>query len=340
MSAPSATVERGSPQRLVELGDYIVPITLRVVADLGVADHLRDGPRPVGELAEATGTDAPALERALRTLACKGVFTETEPGSFGLTPMAELLLTEHPVSFRGMLTLLPFDLAALIQLEYSVRTGKPAFEQVHGQSYWSYFAEHSSDGERFDRFMQSLTRLVLRSVAGRYPWAQLNTIVDVGGGNGTFLAGLLARNESIRGVLVDQPRVVTGAGVVLDAAGVTDRCEVIAGDFFTAVPQDADGYVLKLILHDWSDEQALRILRVVRAAMRPDSRLLILDAVIPPGDAFDQAKVLDVQMLALTGGHERTQEDFEKLLGAAGLRLQEIVRTATLPILDVRVGER
>jgi hypothetical protein len=121
---------------------------------------------------------------------------------------------------------------------------------------------------------------------------------------------------------------------------VADRCEVIAGDFFTAVPQDADGYVLKLILHDWSDEQALRILRVVRAAMRPDSRLLILDAVIPPGDAFDQAKVLDVQMLALTGGRERTQEDFEKLLDAAGLRLHEIVRTATLPILDVRVGER
>jgi predicted O-methyltransferase YrrM len=340
MSAPSATVERGSPHRLVELGDYIVPITLRVIADLGVADHLTDGPRPVQELAEATGTDAPSLARALRALACKGVFTETTAGSFGLTPMAELLRSEHPVSFRGMLTMLPFDLAALTHLEYSLRTGRPAFEEVHGQSYWSHFAEHSEASERFDRFMQSLTRLVLRSVLGRYPWEQLESIVDVGGGNGTFLAGLLARNGSIRGVLVDLPHVAAGAAAVLDAAGVADRCEVIAGDFFTRLPAGADGYVLKLILHDWDDEQAIRILHAVRAAMRPDSRLLILDAVVPPGDSFDPAKALDVQMLALTGGRERTQEEIEELLAATGLGLREIIRTVTLPILDVRLGER
>jgi O-methyltransferase domain len=338
MSAPSAPVNRGSPQRLVELADYIVPLTLRVVADLGIADHLHDGPRSVDELAAATGAHAPSLARALRAVACKGVFTEPEAGCFGLTPMAELLRSDHPLSFRGMITMLPFDLAALNRLEYSVRTGQPAFEHVHGQPYWSYFAAHSEDGERFDRFMQGLTRLVLRTVLGRYPWECLKTVVDVGGGNGTFLAGLLARNESMRGVLVDLPHVVSGATAVLGEAEVADRCEVVAGDFFGGLPPGADGYVLKLILHDWEDEQAIRILRAVRAAMSSNSRLLVLDAVIPPGDSFDPAKALDVQMLALTGGRERTQEDFERLFAATDLRLLEVIRTMTLPILDVRPG--
>jgi predicted O-methyltransferase YrrM len=252
--------------------------------------------------------------------------------------MAELLRSDHPFSFLGMITMLPFDLAALTRLEYSVRTGRPAFEHVHGDTYWSYLAAHSEDGERFDRFMQGLTRLVLRTVLGRYPWDSLDSIVDVGGGNGTFLAGLLSRNTSMRGVLVDQPHVVSGAAAVLEDAGVADRCEVLAGDFFHGLPQGADGYVLKLILHDWNDEQATRILRSVCAAMNSTSRLLILDAVIPPGDAFDPAKALDVQMLALTGGRERTQQEFENLFASADLRLLEIISTATLPILDVRPG--
>lgn len=328
--------EHALPYRLAELADYITPLTLRVICDLGVADRLRHGPRSLEELATGAGADGDALGRALRALASKGVFSEPEPGVWALTPLAELLRSDHPLGFHGMITFLPFDIAALARLDYSICAGTPAFQHVHGESYWAYFERHPEAAARFDRFMQNMSLLVLRSVANRYSWESLNSVVDVGGGNGAFLAGLLARHPSMCGTLVDLPHVVSGAQAVLEHAGVSDRCDVFAGSFFEQLPPGADGYLLKLVLHDWDDERASRILRTVREALYPNSRVLLLEAVIPPGDTFDPAKLLDVQMLALTGGRERTQREFEQLLGSADLRLVKSIPTPALSILDAR----
>ena len=226
--------------RLTELADYIVPFTIRVACDLRLADHLAEGPRTVQELAEATQTHAPSLLRALRALACKGIFTEVEPECFGLTPLAELLRSDHPFSLQGCFPLMPPDIHAWARSDYSVRTGKPAFDHVHGRSYYEYFADHPRDSARFDRSAASVNPLVLATVLPAYDWGSFSTVVDVGGGDGSFLAGILSRHPSMQGVLFDQPLAVANAKSIVVEAGVADRCELRSGDFFDCVPAGKD----------------------------------------------------------------------------------------------------
>jgi hypothetical protein len=322
--------------RLTELADYFVPFTIRAICELGVADKLADGPRTVEELAAATGAHAPSLLRALRALACKGIFTEVEPGTFDLTEPAQLLRGDHPLSLRDAYHLMPADIAAWAQLGHSLRTGEPAFDHVHGQRLWDYLGEHPEDGERFDRGMQAMTRPELRVLLTAYPWAALGTVVDVGGGNGAFLAGLLARHRSLRGVLFDLPHVVAGAAPVLAEAGVEDRCEIVAGSFFEDVPPGADAYVLKRIVYGWDDEGALALLRAVRAAMSPGSRILVFEPVVAPGNDNDFGKILDVVMLVVDGGRARTAGELGELFDAAGLELERVVPTWAFSIVEGR----
>jgi len=328
-------IDLGSIFRLTELADYIIPFTIRAICDLGVADYLTEGPRSVEELAEATGTHAPSLYRALRALACKEIFTECEPGKFTLTPMAEFLRSDHRLSLKDAYPLVPADVASWASMDYSVRTGRPAFDREHGCGYWEYMNEHPDEAARFDRAQQAQTRLELPVFLRAYDWSVLRTIVDVGGGNGTFLGGLLSRHPGLSGVLFDQPGVVERARELLARMNVLERCRIEGGDFFTQVPAQFDAYLLKRVLYGWHDEEAAMLLRAVRAAMRPDSRLLIIEPLDEPAGS-DIACRFDLAMLVMKGSGARTKERIASLCEEAGLRLTAITPTLMFPIIEAR----
>jgi len=336
MTVTRPRIDIQSVVRLTEIADYIVPFTLRAICELRIADHLVDGPRTVEDLATLTGTHAPTLHRALRALACKGVFTEVEPGVFDLTPLAQPLRSDHPVSLRDAYPLLAPDIEAWAVFDHSIRTGQAAFDEAHGKGYWEYMAEHPHDSARFDASQQAATRLELRTALPAYDWGSFQTIVDVGGGNGAFLSGILAKFKSLRGTLYDLPHVVDAAAPVLADRGVTDRCEVVGGSFFESVPAGADAYLLKRILYGWDDDRAAALLRVVRAGMRDDSRLLILEPIVQPGDEFNVGKLYDLLLLAMVGGGARSPERLEELFVKADLELVRIVPTMMLPIVEAR----
>jgi hypothetical protein len=322
--------------RLRELADYAVPFAIRVVCDLRVADQLVAGPRPVAELAEATGADPGSLYRVLRALAGKGIFTEAAPGEFGLTPLAELLRSDHPLSLADAYPLIPANFQAWAEFAHTVRTGRSAFEHVFGQGYYEYLAGNPYDSARYDGIQRSGTRLELRAMLRAYDWGRFGSVVDVGGNDGAFLAGLLARFKNLRGVLLDLPHAVVGAPEVLAAAGVADRCRVVAGSFFEAVPERHDGYLVKRVLYDWDDERAGELLGVLRAAMRDDSRLVVLDPVIEPGDTFDVGKIYDLLSLATLAGKARTQDEITELLGKHGFEVLRVIPTPMFPIVEAR----
>ncbi|OLT19130.1 methyltransferase [Actinomadura sp. CNU-125] len=323
-------------RRLNEMADYIVPFTLRAVCDLRIADHLADGPRTIDELAELTGTHAPSLYRAMRVLATKDVFTETGPGVFGMTPLAEPLRGDHPQSLRDAYPLLAPDVRAWALLAHSLRTGEPAFDEANGKGAWEYFAEHPEESARFDASQRAVTRREIRALIPAYDWASLGSVVDVGGGNGAFAAAILAAHPGLAGTVFDQPHVVAGADPVLTEHGVAGRCAVVGGDYRRSVPEGAGGYVLKRVMYSMDDEQAVAVLRLVRAAMRPDGRVLVIEPVVVPGNDFDWGKLYDLLLLTMSGGGGRTREQIERVLGAADLELVRVISTKSLPIIEAR----
>jgi precorrin-6B methylase 2 len=334
---PGATrIDLRAFSRLTELADYFVPFTIRAVAALGVADELAAGPRTVQQLAAATAVDARSLRRALRALACKGIFTESDDGQFALTPLAELLRADHPLSLRDAYHLMPADVAAWADIEYSLRTGLPAFDHVHGQGLWDWLRNHPHESAQFDRGMQAMTKHELRALSAAYDWRSLRLVADVGGGNGALLAGLLSHHPGLRGILFDLPHVVDGAAEVLRAAGVADRCEIRAGSFLERVPEGPDAYLLKRILYGWDDRGAARVLGAVRAAMTPTSRLLVVEPVLDVLDRSGFGAILDLVMLVIDGGHARSTAELAELFGAAGLELTGVVETVTFPIVEAR----
>ncbi len=323
-----------SISRMQELADVMIPTTIRAVSDLGVADQLANGPCPVEKLAAATGAHAPSLRRALRALSAKEIFAEVEPGVFALTPLADLLRSDHPLSLHSQCRLFPAGIEAWARVDHTLRTGESAFDYVHGCTLWEYLARHETDGARFDDFMSGLTTFEVRAALGAYDWAGVGSVVDVGGGNGAFLAGVLRRHPRMRGTVYDLPHVVAGAPGVLAQAGVADRCDVVGGSFFESAPGGADAYVLKRILYSWGDDQALTILRVLRAAMRPDSRLLLIEPVGGADDDSRYAKLLDLLMLGIGAGRVRDRTELGDLFAAAGLRLARVQPTFLFPVVE------
>jgi hypothetical protein len=324
-----------SVQRLAELADYIIPFAIRAVCELGVADHLVDGPLPITDLAERCNADPGTLQRVLRALAGKGIFTESEPGVFGLTPLAQPLRSDHPVSLRDAYPLLVGDLHAWARFDYTVRTGRSSFEHVYGMGYWDYMADHPEESKRFDGSQAAGTRLELRVMLSAYDsWAGLTSVVDVGGGNGAFLAGMLARFPSMHGIVFDQPHVVANAHDSLREAGVADRCTVVGGSFFDEVPPGADVYLLKRVLWSWTDDRAHKLLSTVRAAMRDDSMLLLLEPVVYPGDSPEVGKIYDLILLAMGGGGARSEEQLGALLDGVGLRMSRVIPTLMFPLIE------
>ena len=336
------TVETRQPSlvdtifRLQELADYIVPFGIRAVSELHLADHLTNGPRTITDLATATSTHAPSLYRVLRALACKGIFTETQPHTFALTPLADLLRTDHPLSLADAYPLMAANFHGWAEFRHTLRTGESAFEHVHGVGYYEYLATHPDDSTRYDGIQAAGTRLELRAMLRALDWPRFGSVVDVGGGDGAFLAGLLARHTSITGTLLDLPHVVANAPAVLDRAGVTDRCTILPGSFFDPLPADADAYILKRVLYDWSDDRAAPLLTGLRTAMRPDSSLILMDPVIEEGDAFDVGKIYDLLSLAMLAGKARTEREVGELLAVHGFEVVQVVPTAMFPIIEAR----
>jgi SAM-dependent methyltransferase len=304
---------------------------VQVTAKLGLADLLAGGPRPPADLADATGTDPDALYRLLRALAGLGVFATDAEGRFRLTRMGECLRTDMPGSVHGFAVMLgePESWRPWGELEHSIRTGRPAFDRVFGEPIFDYFSKHPEAARLFDEGMSSRSAQEAAAFVAAYDLSGVVTVVDVAGGRGGLLAAVLRVNAGARGVLFDLPHVTEGAREALAVAGLTDRCHVEAGNFFERVPEGGDVYLLHKVVHDWEDDRARAILANCRAAMRPGGRLLMLEAVVPPGDAPHLSKLLDMTMMVLPGGRERTTLEYEALLASAGLRLVRVVPTAS-----------
>jgi SAM-dependent methyltransferase len=308
---------------------FIYPSALGTFAQLGVADHLADGPRTVAELAEATATHAPFLHRVLRLLTTRGVLGQDGHGRFYLTPRGEPLRSESPLSVRRAITTItsPLIWRPAGEMVTSVREGEPVFDRVFGASFFEHVARDPELAAAFHSGMASISDVYDLIVAEQLNLPPEGTVVDVGGGYGGLLLRILLRHEGLRGVLFDQQHVLDGH--MLGALDADERWEVAAGDFFTEVPAGAEVYVLKGVLHDWSDEQCVTILRNCRRAMAPGGRVLISEIVIEPGGESRFGKTMDVFMMGILPGRERTEAEFAALLNAAGLRLGRVVPTKT-----------
>jgi hypothetical protein len=303
---------------------YQVSHALSVAASLGLSDLLAESPRTPAELAAATGTHEPTLLRLLRALTAVGVYERQDDGRFALTELGATLRSDVPGSVAGWARLVgrPSYVRAWAGLEDSVRTGENAFTRVHGTSVWEYRAARPEEQAVFDGAMTSLSAPVIEAVARAYDFGRFGSVVDVGGGRGHQLAAILVRYPGLRGVLFDQPEAV---------ANVTpgERTSVVGGDFFAAVPEGCDAYLLKAVLHDWPDEQCVAILRSCRRAMAPDGVVLLVEQVLDLAPDPVRTAFSDLNMLVAPGGRERELAEYGSLLTAAGFSLGRTVPTGT-----------
>jgi hypothetical protein len=315
------------------IGHY-VSHALHLAAKLEIAELLKDGPRHFGEIADATAMHAPSLNRVMRLLASVGVFEERENGSFALTSLGECLRAGVPGSARAMVMLFTGDRIqdSWRDLEYCVRTGDPVFRKRGLDDPFTDPARTPEENANFDAAMADFTTLAAMAVAAAYDFAPIRTLVDVGGGNGALLIGILKAHPHLRGVVFDQPPAAERARKQIAEHGLSDRCEAVGGDFFKHVPQHAGAYILKHVIHDWNDERAVAILENCRRAMPENGTLLLVEGVYPP--RIDQslasrgAAANDVNMLVNTGGRQRSEAEFRSLYDAAGFQLTRIIGTA------------
>ena len=317
MSSPS--------QQILRLGfGFAVSQALRVIIELGIPELLAVGDRSVEELARATQSDPDSLYRVMRLLAPEGVVKEVHPRHFELTEVGAVLRSDRPGPRDWVCMVNSEPYLAFEQLLHSVRTGKPAFDKVFGSSRFDWLSNHPEQAAFFQRAMIALSQGSNEAVAEGYDFGPFTRIVDVGGGHGQLLSAILARNPHMSGVLFDLPSGVAAAqqGV----GGPLPRTEFVAGDFFESVPL-GDVYVIKKVIHDWDDGRAAAILRNCRKSMVPNGKVLLAETLVPPGDQPNPIKGIDVVMLAVTGGLERSEAQYASLLDAAGLRLERVIQT-------------
>jgi hypothetical protein len=262
-------------------------------------------------------------------LASVGVFKETDPQVFALTPRAEPLRSDAPNSVRRGVVFMGEEWHWRVwgDMLYSVETGKPAWGHVHGAEVFDYFAANPEPSEIFNNAMTDMSVATAPSVVEAYDFSGIKKLADIAGGHGYLLAQVLKANPHMEGILFDVPPVIDGAGAMLEKEGVTGRVKTIAGNFFISVPDGADAYIMKHIIHDWDDQRALKILQNINAAMPADGRVLIVETVVPENNEPHYSKLLDLEMLVSPGGQERTAAEYRELLAAAGLRLARIIPT-------------
>ncbi len=327
MSSPSSAPASDPGQQLLQLAfGYAVSISIHAAARLQIADLLKDGARPVGELAVAAGVQEDALYRVLRALAGLGIFVETAPRTFALTPLAEPLSTGNPLRDLVVWISDPFHFRIYAEFLHSVRTGRPCADRVLGKPLFDYFPTDKEESDIFNAAMISMTAMVIPAVLEAYDFSGIGTLVDVAGGHGSVLTAILEKHPQMRGILFDLEHVVAGARPRLEKLQLADRVQLASGDFFQSVPAGGDAFVMKHIIHDWDDARALTILKNCRQAS-PRAKVVLLEAVLPSGNEMHFGKLLDLEMLTLPGGRERTRDEFRALFAQAGYRLARVVPT-------------
>ena len=331
MSADARPVENPAPPPFAVLLNLITgkwaSQAVHVVAKLGIADLLAQGPVPCDELARANQVDEDALYRLLRAAASLGLFREVAHREFGLAPLGELLRSDIPGSMRGMATMMgeEWSWRPWGDLWRSVKSAQPAFNTIYGMNLFEYFHQHPDAGAVFDQAMTGFSERGIPDVVRSYDFAGCDPVVDVGGGQGAMLCGVLKANPGLRGILFEQPNVIERGRARIQAEGLAERCQAEPGDFLQAVPTGCRAYLLRHVIHDWDDATAIKILRNCRDAMAPDGRVLLVEIVIPRGDGPCFGKLLDLEMLVIATGRERTEAEYAALFTAAGLKLSRVV---------------
>ncbi|MBW4528962.1 MAG: methyltransferase [Phormidium tanganyikae FI6-MK23] len=307
------------------IGGFWIARSLYLAAKLGVADLFDDQPKTIAQLAAGTQTDAPSLYRLLRALASVGIFKEVSDQCFVLTPLAATLKSDSSNSMRY---------AVMAQMGYdhslgwsnglhSLKTGEIAFDAAAGMNIWQHFAQHPEDGQIFSQSMSSLGTAIAQAVAASYDFSQFNTIVDIGGAQGSLVSTILQANPHLQGILFDLPEII--ANVSVDKS-----IQPIAGNFFESVPTGGDAYLMRWIIHDWDDEKSSVILKNCHRAMPEQGKLLLVESILPPGNEPSPTKFIDVIMLLMTGGRERTEEEYRSLLRSNGFELTQVIPTPSM----------
>jgi len=334
MTAPDPSVDL-----MGMINGYQVSQALHVAASLGVADHLKDGQKSYDVVARACGAHPPSLYRLLRALAAVGVFHETGNKEFSLTPLGVCLTSDAPGSRRNYARWIgtPGQWRSWGNLLHSIKSGESASEFTHGKDAWTYRMEHPEEQGVFNSAMTSNSRSEAQAVLEAYDFSRFECIVDVGGGQGLLLKEMLLAYPAARGLLLDQPQVITSADKVLASAGLAQRCQIIAGSFLESVPEDGDVYVMKAILHDWDDPASIDILRTCRRAMSPSATLVVIERVVGPPNESPEGKFSDLNMMVQYGALERTRQEFHDLLRSGGFQMTEVVPTRSP--LSIIVGQ-
>lgn len=314
---------------------YRAPQAIYAAARLGLADLMKDGPKSVAELAEATNTLAPSLRRLMSALASIGVFAEQQDGRYTLTPVGACLQTGQPNSQRNWVLIFG-DLyyRAWTGLLDCLHDGKPGFDYVYRMGFYDYMAQNPATAKIWDELMDDMAKEWIIPIAHTYNFSDVTTIADIGGGRGALIAEILKVNPHARGILFDLPHVIKTAGDVLEAAGVADRCETVAGDAFKCVPEGADAYILARVLFNWSDEHAKAILQSCRRSMRPQAKLLVIENMMPSGHASSFHKLLDLSIMVTFPGRLRTEAELRDFLTATGFKVGNVFRLPFISVIE------
>ena len=320
---------------------YMASTALYIATKLRVADHLAGGAKSAAELAALSGANEDAIYRVLRLLSSVGVFEEVSPRRFANNPAAAALRSDVAGSAYHMTVWMadPFHLRVYADAMHSVTTGQPAVEKTLGVSVFEYFPRDRELSETFNNAMTAFSAFVIPAALEAYDFSGIDLLVDVAGGHGQVLTSILQKHPNMRGILFDLEHVIAGARPRIEAAGLADRCETATGDFFTAVPAGGDAYIMKHIIHDWDDARAATILRNIRTAMKPGGRVILLDSVLTPANQPDFGKLIDLEMMLMPGGRERTEEEFRALFASAGFELTRVVPTQSpLSVIEAKVS--
>lgn len=317
----------------------MVTQAIYVAAELRIAETLDTGPRTAAEIARTVNANPDAVHRLLRLLASYSIFKEQKDGRFALTPMAKALRADAPMSMRGLSVLMghPIHWEDWGHLLDSVRTGEPSLPKLRGMGAFDYLESNAEYGAVFYQGMGDLSNLETDPILAGYDFSRFRTIVDVGGGRGALIAAILQKTPKSRGVLFDSRAVDSGAETLLKEAGVAERCTIESGGLFDPVTPGADAYLLKHIVHDWPEDKVIEILSNVRRSIGPDGRLLLMEFVTPEGNGPHPAKLVDLWLMLLVGGKERTAKQYSDVLARSGFSLDRVVQTAaTISIVEAR----
>ena len=316
--------------RVVQMaGAHVISQAIFALAELGIADYLKDGPRSSDEIAQATGMHPPSLYRLIRSMAGFGFFVEEDGQRFALTPIGAALQSDAPGSVRSTVRHVagPLMWQAFGQFLHSVKTGETAVKKAFGQPLFDYLDTDPEQATFFNEAMIGFHGAEPPAVAAAYNFSGIRKLVDIGGGTGNLLTTILLANPELRGMLYDLPHVAAEARRQIEMKGLSEHCEVIEGSFFESVPSGGDAYMLSHIIHDWDEPRCLQILKNCREAMGGQGRLLLVEMVIPSGNDFHSSKFFDLIMLAFAGGTERTEKEYATLFAKAGFNLTRVVPT-------------